>query len=387
MHSAPAECEPQALTATYQHREAARLWSDRRTGTPRGHYPSRAGPAVESAIVRRLFLLSLAVFLAAGAAPAAAAAPGEAELTAARRALAQQRYAEAARGFRKADKLAGGRCGDCQLGLAKALKSAGDIPGALAAATAAVENAPDEFVRAHAENERGLALLALGEKDPKHLEPAAAAFRRVLEMTAGNANVARVNLAEALLRLDRDAEAMTFLKEYLAREPEGLSAGRARELIAVPDRARKPFLPDFELATLAGEAVRDETYAGKVLLLDFWATWCGPRVTALPSLRSLAQKLAGEPFTLLSVSTDRQRKLVERFVAKHDMDWPQVWDGDGAFSHRLGINSFPTYVLVDHTGAIVYRRSGWAPQIERELTHQVEAAVAAAKAAATPAAR
>jgi thiol-disulfide isomerase/thioredoxin len=338
--------------------------------------------------VRRLLLLSLAALLVA-AAPSLAAesAPGEAELDAARRALARQRYAEAARGFRKADKLAGGRCGDCQLGLAKALKGAGDIPGALAAATAAVANAPDEFVRAHAENERGLALLALGEKDPDHLEPAAAAFRRVLEITAGNANVARVNLAEALLRLERDAEATTALQEYLAREPEGPSAARARELIATPDRARKPFIPDFELATLAGEAVRDETYAGRVLLLDFWATWCGPCVAAVPSLREMARKLAGEPFTLLSVSTDRQRKLVERFVAKHEMDWPQVWDGDGGFSRRLGINSFPTYVLVDHTGAIVYRTSGWAPQIERELRRRIAAAVAAAKAAAPVAAR
>jgi thiol-disulfide isomerase/thioredoxin len=123
------------------------------------------------------------------------------------------------------------------------------------------------------------------------------------------------------------------------------------------------------------------------VLLDFWATWCAPCVAAVPSLRKLADSLAGEPFVLLSVSTDRQREIVERFVERKKMGWPQVWDQGGSFAGRCGVNSFPTYLLADHTGAIIHRVSGWSPHVERDLKKRVDAAVAAAKAAQQQATR
>jgi tetratricopeptide (TPR) repeat protein len=332
--------------------------------------------------------LALALALLALPAAVAAEAPppkAEAELDKARRALQQQRYHEAARSFRQADKLAGGRCADCQLGLAKALNRVPDYLGALAAADAALAAAPDDFLRAHALNERGLALLALGPRDAKRYEEAAEAFGQVLAVSGGSANAARVNRAEALLRLERRDEAVKLLEEYLSREPDGPSATRARELIGDPARVGKAILPSFALETLAGEPLRDESFRGKVLLLDFWATWCGPCVAAVPRLRRLANEMAGEPFVLLSVSVDRTPTLVEKFVARHKMDWPQVWDQGSVFSRRCGVHSFPTYLLVNHTGEVVYSRSGWSSAVERQLRKEITAALAAAKAAATAA--
>jgi thiol-disulfide isomerase/thioredoxin len=345
--------------------------------------------AVESALVKLLSLVLLAAALATAAVPAAAGdtAGSDAALETARRLLQEQKYPLAASSFRKADKLAGGACADCEMGLAKTLNRMGDHAGAAAAAADAVTHAGDEFLRAQAENERGLALLALGERDPKRLEEAAAAFRSVLEISHGGANVARVNLAEALLRLERDEEGVAQLKEYLQREPDGPSAARARALIDRPERARKRLMPDFQFATLTGEAVRDESYAGKVLLLDFWATWCAPCRAAVPSLRALHKKHAGEPFALLSVSIDRGRREVESFVAKHEMDWPQVWDQGSAFANSLGIHSYPTYLLIDHSGEIVFQTSGWGSRTERELRGRIAAAVKAAKEAPQSAAR
>ena len=328
------------------------------------------------------------VLLAAPAAAAAAEAPppqAEAELDKARRALQQQKYHEAARSFRQADKLAGGRCADCQLGLAKALNRVPDYRGALAAADAALAAAPDDFLRAHALNERGLALLALGPQDAKRYEEAAEAFAQVLAISGGSANAARVNRAEALLRLERRDEAVKLLEEYLTREPDGPSATRARELIGDPARVGKAILPSFALETLAGEPLRDESFRGKVLLLDFWATWCGPCIAAVPRLRRLAGEMAEEPFVLLSVSVDRTPSLVEKFVARHKVDWPQVWDQGSAFSRRCGVHSFPTYLLVNHEGEVVYSKSGWSSAVERQLRKEIAAALAAAKAAATAA--
>ncbi len=335
----------------------------------------------------RALALALALLALPAAAVAAEAPPpqAEAELDKARLALQQQKYHEAARSFRQADKLAGGRCADCQLGLAKALNRVPDYLGALAAADAALAAAPDDFLRAHALNERGLALLALGPRDAKRYEAAAEAFGQVLEISGGSANAARVNRAEALIRLERRDEAVKLLEEYLRREPDGPSATRARELIGDPARVGKAIVPSFALETLAGEPLRDEHFRGKVLLLDFWATWCGPCVAAVPRLRRLANEMADEPFVLLSVSVDRTPTLVEKFVARHKMDWPQVWDQGSAFSRRCGVHSFPTYMLVNHAGEVVYNRSGWSSSVERQLRKEIAAALAAAKAAATAA--
>ena len=338
------------------------------------------------------FALALLAAPAASAPAVAAEAPppnAEAELDKARRALQQQRYHEAARSFRQADKLAGGRCADCQLGLAKALNRVPDYLGALAAADAALAAAPDDFLRAHALNERGLALLALGPRDAKRYEAAAEAFAQVLAISGGSANAARVNRAEALIRLERRDEAVKLLEEYLRREPDGPSATRARELVGDPARVGKAivpsFAPSFALETLAGEPLRDEHFRGKVLLLDFWATWCGPCVAAVPRLRRLANEMAAEPFVLLSVSVDRTPTLVEKFVARHKMDWPQVWDQGSAFTRRCGVQSYPTYLLVNHEGEVVFSKSGWSSAVERQLRKEIAAAIAAAKAAATAA--
>ncbi|HEX5758476.1 MAG TPA: TlpA disulfide reductase family protein [Thermoanaerobaculia bacterium] len=333
-------------------------------------------------------LLVALLLLAAPAAAGALPAPAQTELDKGRQLLQAQRYKDAVRAFRAAEKLAGGGCADCQLGVAKALNRLADYRGALAAADATLAGGPDDFLRAHALNERGLALLALSAKDAERAEAAAEAFREVLALSGGSANAARVNLAEALLRLERRDEASKLLDEYLTREPEGPSAARARELLANPRRASRSgsFVPDFALTTLAGDTLRDEAFAGKVLLLDFWATWCGPCVNAVPKLRRLAREMDGEPFVLLSVSADATRRVVETFVARHDMDWPQVWDAGGVFTRRSGVASFPTYLLVDHTGEVIFAKSGWSPAVERQLRKRIDAAVTAAKQAAAPAA-
>ena len=65
------------------------------------------------------------------------------------------------------------------------------------------------------------------------------------------------------------------------------------------------------------------------MLLDFWATWCGPCRKALPELKELRQKNAGQPLVVVSVSADEDRKAVEEFVRQNGMDWPQAWDGKG----------------------------------------------------------
>ena len=310
--------------------------------------------------------------------PAAASTPLEeaADL------MEEGKYKEAIRAFKQADKQAGGNCLDCQLGLAQAYNKIGAYRDALKSAEAAARLTSDDSKLALAYHEQGVALFALAGDDPKMLDQVEKAFRLVLEKTEGKINVARYNLGTTLLRQGRDAEGTVLLKEYLEHEPNGPFAESARDLIANPLRARKRLVPDLELVTLAGDYLTAEDLRGKVVLLDFWATWCAPCVAAVPDLKELARRRAKDPFVLLSISADHDEATLRDFLQKNGITWPQVWDKNHEISHQCNVNGFPTYLLVDHTGEIVYSASGWGPSIERELDSKVFFATRAARKSA-----
>jgi peroxiredoxin len=120
--------------------------------------------------------------------------------------------------------------------------------------------------------------------------------------------------------------------------------------------------PAFNLQTLDGKTINIASYKGKVVLLDFWATWCGPCRQALPELKALLQKNHGKPLVVISVSADEDPKTVELFAHTNGMTWPQAWDGQGKVAGGVfGIESLPSYVLIDAQGKIAYLMKGWAP--------------------------
>lgn len=119
--------------------------------------------------------------------------------------------------------------------------------------------------------------------------------------------------------------------------------------------------PPFSLQTLDGKTVTRDSLKGKVVLLDFWATWCGPCLKALPELKDLRQKNAGQPLVIVSVSVDEDKKTVQDFASKNGMDWLQAWDGQMKAVSAFRVSSFPSYVILDSEGHIAYRQQGWAP--------------------------
>jgi thioredoxin-like negative regulator of GroEL len=290
------------------------------------------------------------------------------------------KYKEAVRAFKEADKLANGACAECHLRLAASFNKLGAYQEALKNVDSALGMTTDKNILLGAYYERGVAFAGRAANDPKQLEPAEKAFRQVLEMSDGQINSVRFNLGVTLLQMSRDAEGVALLKEYLARDPGAEEAEAARKLVANPLRARKQMVPDFELTTLAGDYLTAEEMRGKVLLLDFWGTWCPPCVAAVPSLRSLSQRMKDEPlFRLVSISTDSDEKTVRAFIAKNRMDWPQVWDKGQELTHECNVHSFPTYVLISPEGEIIHVVGGWGPGIERDLNKQIQAAVRGAR--------
>jgi thiol-disulfide isomerase/thioredoxin len=146
----------------------------------------------------------------------------------------------------------------------------------------------------------------------------------------------------------------------------GAAAGAAPQPLKVGDP-----VPHFSLQTLDGKALDIASLKGKVVLLDFWATWCGPCRQAMPELKTLLQKNSGKPLVVVSVSADQDMKAPAEFARANGMTWVQAWDGTGkVIGGVFGANSLPSYVVIDADGRIAYLMKGWAPLSSSALLGQ-----------------
>ena len=114
-------------------------------------------------------------------------------------------------------------------------------------------------------------------------------------------------------------------------------------------------LPELTAARLDGSDDRFGDYRGRVLLINFWATWCKPCVAALPKLRELAADSPDDRFALLSISVDRALETVTTFQEDEPMPWANWHDPNDEVVDPLAVSSYPTYILADEHGEILAR--------------------------------
>lgn len=100
-------------------------------------------------------------------------------------------------------------------------------------------------------------------------------------------------------------------------------------------------------------------YRGKVLYLDFWASWCGPCRQSFPYMKRLSSYYVSKPFALVAVNVDHSRQNAEAFLAAFGPDIQVVFDPAGRLAQKFGVREMPTSVLIDKSGRVRFVHNGF----------------------------
>ncbi len=301
-----------------------------------------------------LLVIIALFFVVPAIAPQSPDADFQNQLAQARQKLRAGKYDEAVKQFKRVVKQKPDSAEAC-LGLAEAYHRLGAYKDVVDTARRASRLTSDAILQTNAHNLAGVALVELGNDKPdsaKYRE-AEQEFRAAVELAPETA-ITHFNLGAALLKQGRDADGAQELKRCLELNPNETLAKTAQQYIENPRRARENYAPDFAFTTLQGEYISLDDLQGKVVLLDFWATWCPPCRESIPDLQYVAKKFAKDRVVVISISADEDEQAWRNFVAAKKMNWPQYWDKDGNIAELCKVHAFPTYLVLDGEG-IVHR--------------------------------
>jgi thiol-disulfide isomerase/thioredoxin len=194
---------------------------------------------------------------------------------------------------------------------------------------------------------------------------------------------AQIASAIPLLKALRSAEAVAVLQAMVEKHKEPMIQAKAcKALVQATKDLGEPFekehekytqlyeekyakllpvlavgkpAPEFTSTDLEGKAVKLSDLKGKVVVLDIWATWCGPCRAMIPHERELVKKMDGKPFVLVSVSCDDKKDTLVKFLDKESMPWTHWWNGRGGMVENWEVSYFPTIYVIDPKGVIRYK--------------------------------
>ncbi|MET0092626.1 MAG: TlpA disulfide reductase family protein [Sedimenticola sp.] len=134
------------------------------------------------------------------------------------------------------------------------------------------------------------------------------------------------------------------------------SAGRKRGLVEpLTDGGT---IPEFVLTDLQGRSHSPSDYRGRVLVVNFWATWCPPCRAEMPSMGRMLDKLKGSPVSLLAIAMGQKREQIARFAEEHPQPFPLLPDPGSKIAADFNVMGLPSTYITDRNGRLIYRVQG-----------------------------
>jgi thiol-disulfide isomerase/thioredoxin len=163
------------------------------------------------------------------------------------------------------------------------------------------------------------------------------------------------NLGFALIKSGKEREGVAALKTYLDLDPDSSDASQARAVIANTKMVDLRVAQAFEVKSHTGVALSLEKLRGKVVLLDFWASWCVPCRQDMPEVKKIWKKYGGNQFVMIGINLDSNRSAFDAYIKDENINWLQYYDGLGwanKIARLYGVYAIPHTVLIDQDGVI-----------------------------------
>lgn len=160
-------------------------------------------------------------------------------------------------------------------------------------------------------------------------------------------------------------------------QPQSTTKQAKLEEVSISDTSVGATMPAYSADLLDGSKFDVVAERGTVLLLNLWATWCGPCRYEIPELEDLHQKYAPRGFKVVGVSLDESgRDVVKQFVGEHKMTYPVALDPEGKLANVFQTTVVPTSVVIDRTGKIVWKHYGAIGTNDDTLIRAIDTALA-----------
>ena len=264
--------------------------------------------------------------------------------------------------LREANQQDGGHCTEClrrayELALASgASKDATEV--AREWLTAASTDADKAAI--HARLGEALVLQGITYKKKQFFAQSVDEYKTALALDP-HRTLTHMGYGVALAQMRQDGAALAEFRAFLDTDKEHPALHwRAERYIEQIDLAREPLAPEFKLTTMDGKQMSRDGLAGKVVLIDFWASWCAPCRASIPTIANLVKEFDGRPFVVISVNLDKDEDAWKSMVRRYGMTWPEAGDGgfNGPTAQMFAVRAIPATFTIDADGILQDQRVG-----------------------------